>query len=237
MFNSSSFHWDGWSSRGWCVELAPIIHIWRGKPSLQAEYSCFLTFGSPKEKDGLLAPYLSIPKTFPKGGFSTSTHCCLASVLKLLKGTWVLENKALISSRKLVQQKLRHCQQPSGVLPTQGHSGRGFIWVQVPLLSLQLIFALCPAPKNAWLRFLGCWFCFWSLFGGTQGTRLKQVRFLCPVPTWTPGTASDVSKSYWRHFLLWHQGDTSVAVCFLAISSLNDAIWHYIIGIRFLGLL
>lgn len=128
VFNSSSFHCVTGvpvagpvmqrSESPECVELSPIIHIRRGKPSFQTESWRFLTFGAPKEIDGLLSPHpFPFQSQFPKVGFSVSTHCCLASVLKLLKGTWVAENKALISSRKLVQQKPRHCQQPSGVLP------------------------------------------------------------------------------------------------------------------------
>lgn len=110
------------------------------------------TFWTLIKKDGLLSAYFSIPRAIclrwafllvPTAAFSSETP---------ERYMTVLENKALISSRKLVQQKLRHCQQPFGVLPTGGHLESGFMWVQVTLRSFQTY--LCPlsGSQNAWLR-------------------------------------------------------------------------------------
>lgn len=81
-----------------------------------------------------------------------------------------LENKVLTFSRKLVQQKPTLCQQPWGILPTQGcleiYVGTSrSAWL--PDLFLPSVWLQKWMPREAW----GVGFGFWSLFSGTQGTR------------------------------------------------------------------
>lgn len=118
----------------------------------------------------------------------------------------VLESKVLIFSVKLVHQKLRHHQQPSGILPTQGCLERGFMWVQVALFSCQTYF--CPLPGSR--SFLGCWFVF-----GHCMVEHKQFLFLCALYPHEPLVVGNGCKSYWQQFLLSHQDDTLVDSLFL----------------------
>lgn len=119
----------------WCVELSPVLsHPKRSTFILSSLRVSYLwTFWTLIKKDGLLSAYFSIPRAIclrwaflfvPTAAFSSETP---------ERYRTVLENKALISSRKLVQQKLRHCQQPFGILPTGGHLESGFMWVQVTI--------------------------------------------------------------------------------------------------------
>lgn len=60
----------------------------------------------------------------------------------------ILENKVLLFSRKLVQQKPGHCQQPFGVLPALGYvEGEVLCGHKLYCLASKLIFAFCLALK------------------------------------------------------------------------------------------
>ncbi|KAL0614631.1 hypothetical protein AAY473_015077 [Plecturocebus cupreus] len=125
--------------------------VWSGTPGLAV-----LPFGLPKTGALLSMQSCSLDQWEKRKGHFSKADSHQGPPLPWVsfeapeRSMAILENKVLIFSRKLVQQKPRHCQQPSGVLPTGLFRESFYGDLQAALLRFQTYF--CPL---VWL--LKCW--------------------------------------------------------------------------------